>query len=62
MTLSDCLSISKTNQELLIVLVIAVLIFGPTQIPKLSKIVGKSIKNFRSGMSDGEEEQDTAQQ
>ena len=48
--------------ELLIVLAILVLIFGPTQIPKLSKIVGKSIKNFRSGMSDGEEEEDTAKQ
>ena len=46
------------TQELLIVLVIAILIFGPTQIPKLSKI----IKNFRSGMSDGEEEEDTAKQ
>lgn len=50
------------TQELLIVLVIAILIFGPTQIPKLSKIVGKSIKNFRAGMSDGEEEKDTAEQ
>jgi len=50
------------TQELLIVLVIAILIFGPTQIPKLSKIVGKSIKSFRSGMSDGEEEKDTAGQ
>ena len=50
------------TQELLIVLVIAILIFGPTQIPKLSKIVGKSIKNFRSGMSDGEEEKDSAEQ
>ena len=50
------------TKELLIVLVISILIFGPTQIPKLSKIVGKSIKNFRSGMSDGEEEEDTAKQ
>lgn len=49
------------TQELLIVLAIAILIFGPTQIPKLSKILGKSIKNFRAGMSDGEEEKDTAE-
>lgn len=50
------------TQELLIVLVIAILIFGPTQIPKLSKIVGKSIKNFRAGMADAEEENDAAGQ
>ncbi|MCI8296699.1 MAG: twin-arginine translocase TatA/TatE family subunit [Lachnospiraceae bacterium] len=50
------------TQELLIVLAIAILIFGPTQIPKLSKILGKSIKNFRSGMSsDDEEEKDTTE-
>lgn len=42
--------------ELLVVLAIAVLLFGPTQIPKLSRMMGKSIKNFRAGMSDGDEE------
>ena len=51
--------------ELLVVLAIAVLLFGPTQIPKLSRMMGKSIKNFRAGMSDGEEdtkETDTVEQ
>lgn len=43
--------------ELLVVLAIVILLFGPTQIPKLSRMLGKSIKNFRSGMSDGEEDQ-----
>lgn len=51
--------------ELLIVLAIVVLIFGPTQIPKLSKMLGKSIKNLRAGMSDDEEtaekKEDTAE-
>jgi len=42
--------------ELLVVLAIAVLLFGPTQIPKLSRMMGKSIKNFRACISDGEEE------
>ncbi|MCI8662456.1 MAG: twin-arginine translocase TatA/TatE family subunit [Hungatella sp.] len=50
------------TQELLIVLAIAILIFGPTQIPKLSKILGKSIKNFRSGMAAPEEDKDTEKQ
>ena len=40
------------TQELLIVLAIAILIFGPAQLPKLSKIIGKSIRSFRSGISD----------
>ena len=39
-------------QELLIVLAIVVLIFGPTQIPKISKMMGKSIHNFKKGMDD----------
>ena len=39
-------------QELIIVLIIVIVIFGPTQIPKLTKMFGKSVKNFRDGMSD----------
>lgn len=42
--------------ELLVLLAIIVLLFGPTQIPKLSRMLGKSIKSFRAGMSDGDEE------
>ena len=41
--------------ELLIILLIVVVIFGPKQIPKLTKMFGKSVKNFRDGMSDGED-------
>lgn len=43
--------------ELLVVLGIVILIFGPTQIPKLTKMIGKSIKNLRAGMADDEEEE-----
>jgi sec-independent protein translocase protein TatA len=42
--------------ELLVILAIIVLIFGPSQIPKLSKMFGKSIKSFRSGMADDDDE------
>ena len=42
--------------ELLIILLVVVVLFGPTQIPKLSKMMGKSIKNLRAGMSDDEDE------
>lgn len=41
--------------ELLVLLAIVVLIFGPTQLPKLSRMFGKSIKNFRDSVSGGED-------
>ncbi len=47
------------TQELLIVLAIVVLLFGPTQIPKLSRMFGKSVKNFRESMSEAEEKDDS---
>lgn len=42
-------------QELIIVLIVVVLIFGPTQIPKLTKMFGKSVKSFRDGMTEEED-------
>ena len=45
--------------ELLIVLAVVILIFGPTQIPKLAKLIGKSVKNLRKGMADAEEDSDS---
>ena len=38
--------------ELLIILLVVVIIFGPTQIPKLTKMLGKSVRNFRTGMTE----------
>lgn len=38
-------------QELLIVLAIVVIIFGPRQIPKLSKMFGKTVKSFKEGIN-----------
>jgi sec-independent protein translocase protein TatA len=45
--------------EILAILAVVVIIFGPTQIPKLTKMFGKSIKNFRDGMNADEDEKDT---
>lgn len=42
--------------ELIIILVIAILIFGPTQIPKLTKMVGKSVKGFKKGLEDDDDD------
>ena len=41
-------------QELIIVLIIVIVIFGPTQIPKLTKMFGKSVKSFKDGMEEPE--------
>ena len=40
--------------ELLIILAIVLLLFGPSQLPKLTKMFGKSVKGFKDGMSDEE--------
>ena len=42
------------TQELLIILLVVVIIFGPTQIPKLTKMFGKSVKSFKDGMEESE--------
>ena len=42
--------------ELLIILLVVVIIFGPTQIPKLTKMFGKSVKNFREGIGGDDED------
>ena len=42
------------TQELIIILIVVIIIFGPTQIPKLTKMFGKSVKNFKEGMEEEE--------
>ena len=41
--------------ELVIILLIVVILFVPTQIPKLTKMFGKSIKGFKEGIGSEEE-------
>jgi sec-independent protein translocase protein TatA len=43
------------GQELLIILAIALLLFGSTQLPKLARSLGQAQKEFKKG-SDGEPE------
>ena len=48
------------TQELIIILVIALLIFGPKKLPELARSTGKAINEFRkasSGILDEEEAQ-----
>ncbi len=46
--------------ELLIVLVIVVLLFGPGRLGKIAGELGKGIRNFREGLG-SKEEQETPQ-
>ena len=39
--------------ELLIILAVALLIFGPKNLPKLGSALGKTVKNLRDGMGGG---------
>lgn len=40
--------------ELLIILVVVLLIFGPKNLPKLGSAIGKSVKGLREGMASDE--------
>lgn len=42
--------------ELLIILAVALLIFGPKNLPKLGASLGKTVKGLREGLGDNKEE------
>ena len=44
-------------QELLLVLGLAILLFGATKIPQLGSSIGQGIRNFRRGMREVEAEE-----
>jgi sec-independent protein translocase protein TatA len=46
-------------QELIIILVIALLIFGPTKLPQIGSGLGKAIRDFKKGVTDDEPEDAT---
>ena len=39
-------------RELIIVLIIVLVIFGPKNLPKLGKMFGKTMNNFKKGMEE----------
>lgn len=39
--------------ELTLILVVALLLFGPSRLPELARSIGKSIKSFKEGLRDG---------
>ena len=42
-------------QELLIILAILLLIFGPKRLPQLGSALGRTIKGFRKGVQESDE-------
>lgn len=46
--------------ELLLILAVALLIFGPKNLPKLGSAMGKTVKNIRDGM-EGKDDEATAE-
>ena len=50
------------GQELLIVLVIVLIIFGARKLPDLARSLGASAKEFRKGIEEGTSAEDAADQ
>jgi len=46
-------------QELMIILVIALVIFGPTKLPQIGSGLGKAIRDFKKSVSDDDPEDAT---
>ncbi len=46
--------------EWIVILLIAVLLFGAKKLPELGSSVGKSIRNFKKGMDEGRAEDEVA--
>lgn len=49
-------------QELVIVLVIVLVLFGGKKLPELSKGLGEAIKNIKKGFSDDENKETTSKE
>ncbi len=45
-------------QELLLVLVIMLVFFGPNKLPELGKSLGKALAGFKQGLKEGRDETD----
>lgn len=46
------------SQELIVILVIILVLFGGKKLPELSRSIGESIKNIRKGFTDTDDESD----
>ena len=51
---------SFSSPELLIVLVVVLLLFGGSQLPKLARSIGEAQKEFKKGVENDDEKADKA--
>jgi sec-independent protein translocase protein TatA len=42
--------------ELMVILAIVVIVFGPTQIPKLTRMMGRGVSQFKKGLDEADSE------
>ncbi len=45
------------TQELLIILVLVMIVFGAGKLPQVGSALGKGLRNFKKGVNDAEEEE-----
>ena len=45
--------------EIFMILIVVLIIFGPKNLPKLSKMFGKTMKGFQEGINDDDDNDDT---
>ena len=57
MSNANVLLIGFGMQEMLILLLIVLILFGGSRLPGLAKGLGESIRNFKRGMIEGETEE-----
>jgi sec-independent protein translocase protein TatA len=43
--------------ELMVILVIALVVFGPSKLPQIGSGLGKAIRDFKKGVTGGEEDE-----
>jgi sec-independent protein translocase protein TatA len=44
--------------EMMVVLIIALVVFGPSKLPSLGKSLGEAIRGFKKGLEDSTEEKE----
>jgi sec-independent protein translocase protein TatA len=49
-------------QELLIILAIALVVFGPSKLPQIGSGLGKAIRDFKKGVSSDDGEEDSVKE
>ena len=45
--------------EIFMILIVVLIIFGPKKLPKLGKLLGKTMKGFQEGINDDDDDDDT---